>query len=124
MNTDERAALAAALHDSYLRDPAMPRITWDDLNEAERGMWYRHAENILAALDGWTLVRGGGDVIERGIELARQQRDEIDRLQTALAVYGRHHRGCPVIVLRDSGSSCACGFRAALVPEAPRHDAL
>ena len=48
------------------------------------------------------------------------QRDEIDRLQTALAVYGRHHRGCPVIVLRDSGSSCACGFRAALVPEAPR----
>lgn len=44
------SALAEALHDSYLRDPAMPRITWADLNDAERGMWRRHAAAILAAL--------------------------------------------------------------------------
>ncbi len=39
---------------------------------------------ILAALDGWTLVPGGGDVIERGIELARQQAAEILRLRRAM----------------------------------------
>ena len=35
--------LARALHRSYDRDPAVRRIEWSDLNEADRGMWRRHA---------------------------------------------------------------------------------
>jgi hypothetical protein len=40
--------LARALHRSYDRDPAMRRIEWSDLNEAERGMWRRHAAAIVS----------------------------------------------------------------------------
>jgi hypothetical protein len=38
--------LARALHRSYDRDPTVRRIEWRDLNEAERGMWRRHAAAI------------------------------------------------------------------------------
>ena len=38
--------LARALHRSYDRDPAVRRIEWNDLNEADRGMWRRHAAAI------------------------------------------------------------------------------
>lgn len=41
--------LARATHASYLRDPQMPRITWDDINDADRAMWRGHAEAIAAA---------------------------------------------------------------------------
>jgi len=38
--------LARALHRSYDRDPAVRRIEWNDLNEADRGMWRRHAAEV------------------------------------------------------------------------------
>ena len=38
--------LARALHRSYDRDPAVRRIEWSDLNEADRGMWRRHAATV------------------------------------------------------------------------------
>lgn len=38
--------LARALHDSYLRDPAMPRIYWTDLSQAERAAWKNHAKAV------------------------------------------------------------------------------
>jgi len=42
--------LARALHASYERDPAAPRIYYADLSDSERGMWRHHAKAILAAL--------------------------------------------------------------------------
>ena len=39
--------LARALHRSYDRDPAVRRIEWNDLNEADRGMWRRHAAAVI-----------------------------------------------------------------------------
>jgi len=64
------AGLVLAPCDRHSRNPGKQR---QDLAAA-----------ILAALDGWTLVRGGGDVIARGIELAHQQAAEIARLRAAL----------------------------------------
>lgn len=37
--------LAEAEHRSYPRDPAVQRIEWSDLSDAEKAMWRRHAAN-------------------------------------------------------------------------------
>jgi hypothetical protein len=39
--------LARALHRSYDRDPAVRRIEWADLNDADRGMWRRHTATVI-----------------------------------------------------------------------------
>lgn len=38
--------LAQAMHGSYERDPTMTRIEWDDLGDAEKRMWRRHAKEV------------------------------------------------------------------------------
>jgi hypothetical protein len=91
------AALAAALKN----DQTVKALTIR-LGRFNDAWWNRFARDLLAALDGWTLVRGGGDVIERGIELARQQEAEIARLRAALTDALHQTPAVAEMTLRDA----------------------
>jgi hypothetical protein len=104
------AALAAALHEHYEHAYTVPGLPH---NHPVSPTHLESAAAILAALDGWTLVRGGGDVIERGIELARQQAATIVRLRAALEIIAAKPRGDAHEAIAVSARNIA---RAALAP--------
>ena len=89
--TDATAALAAALQAWWHLDmPGMPGCgSWE-----AAGGWENDAEDILAALDGWTLVPSDEMIGARALAAALESKQtEIARLRAALSFHNKTPTG-------------------------------